>query len=152
MVFAGSLPGTWWWEWSGDIAKRPKIWTSILGGILTQHNQLKYVGHNLRYLEYTAKMQKKVSQITTLKIVTLTEHLKVFSLHTPSVPDFNTIWLWTWCLQNSYCVKVWNTWCVQTEHFQMFEKCYNFQCSNLGHFFFHCSCVSMIWSWTFARI
>ncbi len=36
----------------------------------------------------TAK--KKVSQIRTLKIVTLIEHLKVFCLHTPSVPDFNT--------------------------------------------------------------
>ncbi len=22
----------------------------------------------------------------------------------------------------------------QTEHFKMFDKCYNFQCSNLGHF------------------
>ena len=37
---------------------------------------------------YTAKT---VSHITTLKIVTLIEHLKVFCLHTPSVPDFNTI-------------------------------------------------------------
>ncbi len=34
---------------------------------------------------YTAK---KVSQIRTLKIVTLIENLKVFCLHTPSVPDF----------------------------------------------------------------
>ena len=42
----------------------------------------------IREYVYTAK---KVSQNTTLKIVTLTEHLKVFYLHTPSVPDFNTI-------------------------------------------------------------
>ncbi len=26
--------------------------------------------------------------------------------------------LWTWCVQNSYCVKVWNTWYMQTEYFQ----------------------------------
>ena len=25
--------------------------------------------------------------------------------------------------------------CMQTEHFQMFDKCHNFQCCNLGHFF-----------------
>ena len=25
--------------------------------------------------------------------------------------------------------------CPKLEHFQMFDKCYNFQCSNLGHFF-----------------
>ena len=27
---------------------------------------------------------------------------------------------------SSYCVKVWNTWCMQAEYFQMFDKCYNF--------------------------
>ncbi len=25
---------------------------------------------------------------------------------------------------------------MQTEYLQMFEKCYNFQCSNFGHLFF----------------
>ncbi len=43
---------------------------------------------NGNYSGYTAK---KMSQIRRLKIVTLIEHLKVFCLHTPSVPDFNTI-------------------------------------------------------------
>ncbi len=36
-------------------------------------------------------LQKEVSQIRTLKILTLIEHLKVFCLHTNSVPDLNTI-------------------------------------------------------------
>ncbi len=49
---------------------------------------VKYQAYNRGNSYYSAK---KVSQIRTLKIVTLIEHQKVFCLHTPSVPGFNTI-------------------------------------------------------------
>ena len=28
---------------------------------------------------------------------------------------------------------------MQAEYFQMFDSCYNFQCSNVGHFFLQCT-------------
>ena len=71
---------------------------------------------------------KKVSQIRTLDTVTLIEHLQTLIQY-----EF-----WTHHVQKSYCVKVWNTWCMQTEYVQMFDKCYSVQCSNLGYFFLQC--------------
>ncbi len=52
------------------------------------HKRINVFKHLTMLNCYTAK---KGSQIRTLKIVTLIEHLKVFCLHTPSVLDFNTI-------------------------------------------------------------
>ncbi len=38
------------------------------------------------------------------------------------------------------------TWCMQTEQFQMFDKCYNCQCCTLGILFLQCS-VALITQW-----
>ena len=96
----------------------------------SQFGKINIVGLYCSTFNFEMCTAKKVSQIRTLKIITLFEHLKVFCLHTPSVLDFNTIS----CSQ----IIIWNTWCMQTEYLKMFEKCYNFQCSNLGHCFLQC--------------
>ena len=75
-------------SFSADLSLRviaPNLLCTVIG-------QLRDVMVDSTYLFLLlATLQKRVSQIRTLKIVTLNiEHLKVFCLHTPSVPDFNT--------------------------------------------------------------
>ncbi len=96
--------------------------------LYTVYNTVQWKHH------YTAK---KVSQIRTLTIVTLIEHLKVFCLHTPSVSDFKHNMNFEHIMFTNHIVFIsleHFLYANVTEYFQMFDKCYNFQCSNLGHF------------------